>query len=465
MDTDDAVGSSPEGTTLRIAAAMLSFAVMGLLVSTVGLMLPSLERHYHLDDAHVSAIFVVAPLGYLIATLLTRRAHASLGRRGIAVVGPALQLVSALGAGSHPASYGVFLALLGVGSLGVGLLDGAWCAWAGGMANANTVSGLLHGSFSAGAGLGPLLGGLLMTAGGREWFVWYYVLAGITVLEAVILAVAFRHDNAERYHAEQSHQRLNSTSPPRALRTTSSVLQLQQQPPSPPKTTTQQQGPHRSSNPLLPITTPSPSARAIISHPVTWICAAFLLVEVGTESAVSGWIVLYLLRARHTAPALAAAGSSAFWIGQTVGRLTLGPVTDRYGLRRAVTVYLLAVVASSTAFALLSLGPGSEGARVSSVGLVALMGVFCGPLFPSAIVQLTSALPREMHVGAVTYVAMIGQVGGALLPVGIGLLIQGLGIGVFPVVVVVQVVLGLGLWLLFPITERGNVKGAAGGRE
>ncbi|KXJ86075.1 major facilitator superfamily domain-containing protein [Microdochium bolleyi] len=440
-----------EGKTLRIAAAMLSFSVMGLLVSTVGLMLPQLEAHYHLNDAQVSAIFTVAPLGYILATLLTRTVHARLGRRGIATLGPTLQLLGALGAGAHPSHYGVFLALLGIGSLGVGLLDGAWCAWAGAMpGNANTVSGLLHGSFSVGAGLGPVLGGLLMEEGGWEWWAWYYALAGVTVLEAVVLAIAFRHDSAERYHAEQSHQSLQPShhdnpdaensllADPAAAVTINNV---------PDDTTPLLKPPNSSSL----SSSPSP-ARAITTHPVVWICAAFLLVEVGTESAVSGWVVLFLSRARHAPPQLAAAGSSAFWIGQTVGRLSLGAVTDRYGLRRAVAVYLAIVAASSAAFAALPYGLESDGTRQLpgiSVALVALMGVFCGPLFPSAIVRLTCALPRALHVGAVTYVAMIGQVGGALLPVGIGLLIQSLGIGVFPVVVVGQVVIALGLWFLF----------------
>lgn len=164
--------------TFRIATAMFCFSAMGMLVSTIGLMLPSLEAHYHLNDAQVSLIFTVAPLGYILATFLTHAVHTRFGRRGIALVSPALQLVATLGAGSHPRSYALFVGFLGVGSVGVGLLDGAWCSWVGGSMGdrANTVSGMLHGSFSIGAGLGPLLGGLIMVDGKLEWWVWYYIL-------------------------------------------------------------------------------------------------------------------------------------------------------------------------------------------------------------------------------------------------------------------------------------------------
>jgi hypothetical protein len=57
--------------------------------------------------------------------------------------------------------------------MGTGLLDGSWCAWAGSMDNANTISGLLHGSFSVGAAIGPVLANLLAEI---KWYYWYYLL-------------------------------------------------------------------------------------------------------------------------------------------------------------------------------------------------------------------------------------------------------------------------------------------------
>ncbi|KAH7024587.1 major facilitator superfamily domain-containing protein [Microdochium trichocladiopsis] len=465
--------STTKGKTLRIAAAMFSFSAMGLLLSTIGLMLPALEAHYRLDDAQVSLIFTVAPVGYILATCLTGTIHARLGRRGIALVGPALQLLATVGAGLHPGRYEVFVACLGVGSVGIGLLDGAWCSWAGGSMGgaANTVSGLLHGSFSAGAGLGPLLGGLVMVQGGLEWFVWYYILAGVTVIEGVVLAIAFRNDTAQKYLEERAYL-VTELSNGAEDESTSLLNGPSDTDDAGPAIIAYENGIEQDSRgpakPTAHHSFSSSSARAILTHPVVWICAAFLLVEVGVESSVSGWVVLFLRRARNAPVQLAAAGSSAFWIGQAVGRLSLGPATDRYGLQRAVTVYLVGVVVFGIAFALLGLGQqggedGEEQQRSSSsaklsVALVALMGVFCGPLFPSAIVQLTSALPRELHVGAVTYVAMIGQIGGALLPVCIGLLIQRLGIETFPSVVVVQIVLALGFWLLFPVAVKGEAR-------
>lgn len=160
----------------RIAAAMYSFLVLGILTSTIGVMLPKLEVEYQLSDIKVSLIFLVNPIGYLTAASLNSKIHLQLGQRGIALIGPIAHLVFTLTASCHPNFY-VLLVAFAVAGFGLGLLDGSWCAWAGAMENANTVSGFLHGSYSLGASLGPFLAGTLLSKG-HPWYYWYYVLVG-----------------------------------------------------------------------------------------------------------------------------------------------------------------------------------------------------------------------------------------------------------------------------------------------
>lgn len=100
--------------------------------------------------------------------------HHHLGQFGIALIGPVLQIIAAGLLSLHP-HFGLVLVGFAVQGLGTGLLDGSWCAWAGSMEKASTVSGLLHGSFSAGAATAPILV-TLMTTNGYAWFEWYYVL-------------------------------------------------------------------------------------------------------------------------------------------------------------------------------------------------------------------------------------------------------------------------------------------------
>lgn len=158
---------------VKLASAMYSFFTLGLFVASVGVVLPHLEAFYTLTDTQVSLIFLVVPIGYISAAQLNDLIHRNFGQRGVATLGPIFQLVAAVIVCSHPPFW---LLLVGhvIVAFGAGLLDGSWCAWAAAMSN--TISGLLHGSFSVGAAAGPFLAGSVIEASGRPWYMWYYVL-------------------------------------------------------------------------------------------------------------------------------------------------------------------------------------------------------------------------------------------------------------------------------------------------
>jgi fucose permease len=180
----------------------------------------------------------------------------------------------------------------------------------------------------------------------------------------------------------------------------------------------------------------------MLKHPATWCCAAFFLADVGVETAISGWIVSFMLRSRSATPYLAGLSSSGFWAGMAVGRLALGPLTDRIGVRRATVLYFILAVLTEILFVVLP-------HAVVSVVLMVILGFLMGPLFPSGVIVLTQLLPKELHVAAVSFVASLGQVGGALLPFGIGAVVEGLGIGVFKYAILVQSILAMLLWMVF----------------
>ncbi|KAL6704804.1 hypothetical protein ACN47E_007608 [Coniothyrium glycines] len=378
----------------KIAAAMLSFVTLGLFNSSIGAVLPLLSRHYNLSDVHVSSIFLAGPIGYIIAAQCSDSVHYRFGQRGIAVLGPALQIIATTLAASH-LNFAAILTAFAIQGLGTGLLDGSWCAWAGSMAKANTISGLLHGSYSVGGAIGPFFVTILATRH-QPWWTWYYVLAGTSFLSLLALVTAFRHESATVYR--QSKQ---ST-----------------------------------------LTTTKIDVKAIFKFRATWLCAAFFLTYVGTETAISGWIVSFMLRERQSTVYLAGVAASGYWVGMAIGRLLLGFATDRIGVRRATGLYFVVAIALEILFAAVS------SPTVSVVTMTAL-GFIMGPLFPSGVVVLTRLLPAELHVAAVSFVASLGQVGGAFLPFAIGAVIQTLGIGVFSFAILLQTALSLLVWILF----------------
>jgi len=141
-------------------------------------MLPHIRTHYALTDTSVSLIFLLGPLGYVLAASSNALIHQHFGQRGIACIAPIFHLLSAVVLALHPPFPVLLLAFAGVG-LGSAWLDGSWCAWAGAMRRANKVSGFLHGSFSAGAAAGPFVAGAMIAKAGAEWWEWFWVLVSL----------------------------------------------------------------------------------------------------------------------------------------------------------------------------------------------------------------------------------------------------------------------------------------------
>ncbi|CAI6301836.1 unnamed protein product [Periconia digitata] len=402
VDINVISSDSRHDVLLKITATMFSFAILGIFTASTGVMLPPLTKHYSLTDIQVSTLFLVVPVGYILSASTNSLVHSNLGQRGVAIIGPLLQVASAVIVALHPKQFGVIVAGWAIMSMGAGLIDGSWCAFAAGMGDkANRVSGFLHGSYSVGASAGPFIVSAMM-ANGVEWWIWYWIMTGVAVLQLLILLIAFRHSDAHTYHLNRQASSLSITS----------------------------------------IQTAKFSPNAMFAYPALWISALYFLMYVGNETAISGWIVSFMTRARHASPYISGISSSGYWGGMTLGRLALGPVTDRIGARTGAIVYLCFAILLQLIFALVH-------SAIASVVLMTLLGFSMGPLFPSGVVVLTQLLPHEMHVNAVSFVSSLGQVGGAALPFGIGAVVDTLGIGVFRWVILIFSVVSLGMWCLF----------------
>lgn len=161
--------------SLRIGATMLCFIVLGMFNAPIGVMLPPLKEYYHLDDLRLSLVFLAPPVGYVLASQFNRHIHLEFGQRGIAFIGPLFHLLYAVVASCHP-PFPLLLAAVAAGQVGTGVLDASWCTLAAAQEKANTVSGLLHGSYSAGAAIGPFFASTLVYAARKPWYSWHYVM-------------------------------------------------------------------------------------------------------------------------------------------------------------------------------------------------------------------------------------------------------------------------------------------------
>lgn len=151
-------------------------------------------------------------------------------------------------------------------------------------------------------------------------------------------------------------------------------------------------------------------------------------------------------RVRHYEPLKASLSSSSFWTGHAIGRLLLGFVTQYFGLGVSIFAY----IALSTALQVLLRQVTQASLSLTLLGSI---GFFYGPLFPSGILLLATKLPQKAHIGAVAAAAAMGQIGGALAPLGIGLLADRFGIGHLLDVVLALSISSVVVWIVFSRIE------------
>ena len=227
----------------------------------------------------------------MTSAFIIDRIHVVLGRRGIAYIATPLRVVSYIIISQHP-PFPALVVIFILAGFANGLEDGGWNAWIGNMHNANQVLGFLHGAYGFGAVLSPLIATSMITKGSLLWYEFYYIMIGLSAVELGWAISSFKGEDGQRYrkfHPPTGEGEMGRT-------------------------------------------------KEALTHKVTWICSVFLLLYVGIEVAIGGWIVVFMDRIRHVTPFNAGMSETGFWIGITVGRVVLGFVTPRIGEKLAILV-------------------------------------------------------------------------------------------------------------------------------
>jgi fucose permease len=183
--------------------------------------------------------------------------------------------------------------------------------------------------------------------------------------------------------------------------------------------------------------------REALRNKITWLCAIFLLLYVGVEVSLGGWLVTFMLKVRHGEPFASGLVVTGFWLGLTFGRVILGFVTGKIGEKLAIAGYLLICMGLELCFWLI---PNF----VASAVFAGWLGFFLGPLFPAAIVVATKLLPRRLHVSSIGFAAAFGGGGAAVLPFAVGAIAQAKGVQVLQPIALALFVAILAFWCLLP---------------
>lgn len=365
------------------------FVTMGLLISTLGPLLPAIRREFTLGPQAASTLVSAVPLGCIAGTLLILFLNRRLRAR-VLLAGAALALAVGLaGTAVAPVLWLLYVSVVVTG-MGYGaataLVNGV-IAVAYGSRSAGLLN-LLNGVFGVAAVMGPFLVAFLTT---RFAYLPYVLVAVVSAVLVGRLPARFR------------------TIPEGAV----------------------------APEPLADIPKGTLRGQRSRSYGRLALVAAMLGTYVATEVAASSFATTHLLATGADA-GTAVRATSLFYVGLAGGRLLVAPIAARIGAGRLV------LGCATLASALLVV------TWVAPLGgfTYLLVGAAMGPVFPTALAWMSEqGLGRD----AMPIVLTAANVGGLVLPPIIGTLIGAVGATAAPLPMAVSVGLSAVLigYLLF----------------
>ncbi|CAI0644209.1 unnamed protein product [Colletotrichum noveboracense] len=392
----------PASNVYRVVACFWSLLNLGMFDAAYGAILPYLQEFYNVNYRTVSLLFLSPLVGYVASGILNTRLHNAVGQRGLAVFCGSAHAISAVISILHP-PFPVLIVSFMIAGLGNGLSDAAWNAWIGGLDRSNELLGFLHAAYGVGGIISPLIATAMIARASMPWYKFYYVVLGFSVVELVALTASFWSYTGRHYRESM----------------------------------TQFQGTDGKSVSMRATLVTLPEAR------VAWLAALFVLIYIGVEVSVGGWVVEFMLRVRNGEAFASGMCATGYWMGITFGRILLPFVTNMTGPKLSVSVYLCLAMVAELVFWLV---PNFYASAIAA----AFQGFFIGPMFPHAVSVVTNLLPPRLHVVVIGFVAALGGCGASLLPFAVGLLAQRYSVIALQPFILGCLALALVVWIFIP---------------
>ncbi|KZP18121.1 MFS general substrate transporter [Athelia psychrophila] len=391
-------------TNVQFASLCFSLFLAGWNDGTTGPLLPRIQEVYHVGFAVVSMIFVFACVGFISGAFLNFAVTDRFGFGKVIVFGAFCQVIAyTLEAAGEVLPFPAFVLGYAINGIGMALQDAQANGYVAGLRdNKEAKMGMLHAAYGAGAFASPLVATQFAQA--QHWSFHYLASLGIALLNAVVLIAIFRLKSQDECYAE-----------------------VGQAP--------QEQG-----------TSADSKFRQVFALKAVHLLAFFILVYVGVEVTIGGWIVTFIIQVRGGG---ASSGyiSAGFFGGLMVGRVALLWVNQKIGERRVLFIYSLLAIGLEL---IVWFVPSLIGDGVA----VSIVGVLLGPIYPIVMNESSRILPRWLLTGSIGWIAGFGQAGSALFPFITGALASKVGIKSLQPLLVGMMSLMVGLWMLVPAGQR-----------
>jgi len=388
--------TAPIVRTSMLLLAYFAFISLGLPDGLLGVGWPSIATEFRVGTDAVGLLLFAGTAGYLVSSVAAGFSIARLGVGRLLAGSTALASLALAGYAVSPA-FAFLVPCALIAGFGGGAIDAGLNAYAAGAFGPKHMN-WLHAFFGLGVAIGPLImTGVL--SGGLSWHWGYGIVASGQALLAVAFAVTAR--SWARHGAQQPEATSGAGARPIA-----------------------ESGGHPATEPGARRPAggaPGKTRIAVtLAIPAVWLSAAAFAVYVALEISAGLWAFLFLTDGRGISAAVAGVCVSAYWASLFVGRVVQGFVVEHIGTTRILVGSLLGLLTGSALVAVP--GPG----WLAVAGLM-IIGFAAAPVFP--LLTLTT----KDRVGAAHADRAIGLqigasgLGGALIPAGVGVLIDRVG--------------------------------------
>ncbi|KAK9899797.1 MFS general substrate transporter [Cystobasidium minutum MCA 4210] len=451
----------------KLAACYWALAAAGWNDASLGPLIPYIENYFTINYTIAATMFIAQCVGYIVAGITMNRLTDTFGMGKVITAGAALQMLG-YAVCIAPPPFPVLPCVYVFVGCGVALQDANANAWVAGLPNTHKKLGYLHGAYGLGGLLSPLVATAFVQAG-IKWSFFFSVSLSFAFTNVCILYLTFWRDNAPMDHEQDRPDELaksgSATLNNGDQAGRSSGIELDRLEGTSNAGAASQRVQHEEEREADLVTAGADGAPALVAEAaaaqrrttsakdkeifgskIVWICAFFLLLYVGAEVSIGGWVVSFLLDERD-GPVSAGYVSSGFWGGITLGRVLLPSFNVWVGERNVVFLYIgLALALEFIIWFVKDL--------IGNAVAVSLVGFVLGPFFPIAISVAGKLLPRYLHTGAIGIIAATGSAGAAIFPFITGLLAQEFGTWVLQPVIVSLLVAMAALWVWIPTPPR-----------